>query len=371
LKKHILLLFLVFVSVQILSAQGFIADYKGWQIKPVYSQGFIMVHRISIGHLVKGYPANYELNISKPTLGNKLWHLENNRPDVGITLQCLDFANRSQLGYALTVAPYIEIPLNEKEKASRVIMRICWGATYITKHFDIYENHKNIAIGSHLNSFVQFRWFWQIQLRKQLRFEPGITFTHASNGRYRNPNLGLNVMSINAGLNYLFGKPVQREWSGVDSSTKKSSRNEVTFAAGIGFNERGINTPQMKSYLFSTTYQRNVRNTHKFSAGLDVLYDQNYQIDLQEHLGTDYSSVDRIRLAAKIGYSYNVGRLSFPIEVGYYAFQKINPDGNVISRLGVRYYLPGGLILNFGLRTHFAVAYTFEYGLGYCLNFGK
>lgn len=361
----------MFCCCHSLVAQDGTSGYGGWQIKPVFGQGFIMVHRISIGHLVKGYPSNYELNISRPTLGNKLWQVENNKPDVGITLQCLDFANRSQLGYALTASPYIEIPLNKKEKASRVIMRVCWGATYITKHFDIYENHKNIAIGSHFNSFVQFRWLWHLQLSQQLRFEPGITFTHASNGRAKNPNLGLNVMSINAGLNYKFGKPVVREITSIDSSSRRPSRNEWIGGLAIGFNERGINTPLMKSYLFSTSFQRNIRNTHTFSAGLDVMYDENYQIDLDEHLGSDYSTADRIRVAAKLGYAYNVGRLSFPIEVGYYAFQKINPDGKIISRLGVRYYLPGGLVLNFGLRTHFAVAYTFEYGLGYCLSFGK
>jgi hypothetical protein len=36
-----------------------------------------------------------------------------------------------------------------------------------------------------------------------------------------------------------------------------------------------------------------------------------------------------------------------------------------VSRIGVRYYSKSGLIAHFGLRTHFAVAYDFEYGLGY------
>jgi len=371
LKNQLVVLLLVVFGFQAVSAQEAESGYEGWQLKPAYSQGFIMVHRISIGHLVKGYPSNYELNISRPSRGNKLWQRENNNPDVGITLQCLDFANQAQLGYALTAAPYVEIPLNDKKKASRVVMRVCWGATYITKHFDIYENHKNIAIGSHFNSFVQFRWFWQLQLSSQLRFEPGITFTHASNGKSGNPNLGLNVMSLTAGFNYRFGKPKVPAITVIDSSSKRPSRNELVFGVGIGFNERGINTPLLKSYLFTAAYQRNVRNTHKFSAGLDVFYDQNYQIDLQEQLGTNYTAADRVRLAARIGYSYNIGRVSFPIEIGYYPFQKINPDGKIVSRLGVRYYLPGGLMVNFGLRTHFAVAYTFEYGLGYCLNFGR
>lgn len=323
-----------------------------------------MIHRSTIGHLVKGYPVNYELNISKPTSGHKLWHHENNMPDIGITLQCMDFRNPGQLGYGLTAAPYIEIPFNKLEKTSRLIMRLCWGATYITKSFDIKNNHKNIAIGSHVNAFVQFRWFWHLQLSKNLRFEPGLTFTHASNGKAKNPNLGLNVLSLNAGLNYVLpGKP--RPASTPDSSTRVKSRHELLTFAAIGFNQRGINTPGLKCYAFSAAYQKNIRNTHKFSFGLDLFYDQNYQLDIENTLKRKSSGAEQFRLSARLGYSYNVGRLSFPIELGYYVFQKINPDAVIVSRLGVRYYSACGLVGHFGLRTHFAVAYDFEYGLGY------
>jgi hypothetical protein len=167
-----------------------------WQIKPCINTGFILVHRVTIGHLVKGYPTIYELNISKRTNGSKLWHLENNKPDFGISMQCLDYKNPSQLGYAFSLVPFIEIPLNEKVKMSRMILRLCWGATYLNKPFDIKENPKNIAIGSHWNAYVQFKWFWQIQLSKNLRFEPGFAFTHCSNGKASNPNLGLNQNSL-------------------------------------------------------------------------------------------------------------------------------------------------------------------------------
>lgn len=349
-----------------LAAQNGVTGNPDWQIKPVINQGFILVHRISIGHLVKGYPTNYELNISKPTLGNKLWHLENNKPDLGISLQCLDFKNPSQLGYALTVAPYVEIPLNVKERASRMILRLCFGATYITKKFDIHENHKNIAIGSHVNAFVQFKWFWQFQLSKRLRFEPGFAFTHASNGKAKNPNLGLNVVSLNFGLNFLIrSKKPKAEITLTDSATKVKSKNEIMTFAAIGFNQRSINSPDLKCYVVSATYQRNVRNTHKFSAGLDFFYDDIYQVDFKNKRKEEPQGFDRMRVSARLGYSYNVGRVSFPVEIGYYAFQKVKPDGAVVSRIGVRYYDASGIIAHFGLRTHFAVAYDFEYGLGY------
>jgi hypothetical protein len=368
LKRIVTHIFILVFLTAGLKAQNGITGNPDWQIKPVINQGFILVHHLSIGHLVKGYPTIYELNISKPSLGNKLWQIENNKPDMGITLQCLDFKNPSQLGYALTMAPYIEIPLNKKQKASRVILRLCWGATYITKCFNIESNPKNIAIGSHLNAYVQFKWFWQLQLTKNLRLEPGFAFTHASNGKSENPNLGLNVVSINAGLNYLIPAKAKPEVTKIDSSTKVKSKNEIMAVVAYGFNERSVATPELNCFVLSMAYQRNVRNTHKFSAGMDVFYDQNYFSDYQNAFSKQPQGFDKLRISARLGYSYNVGRISFPVEVGYYIFQKTNPDAAVVSRIGVRYYTRSGLIAHFGLRTHFAVAYNFEYGLGYRFN---
>jgi len=355
------------LAVRLLAAQGNPTAAEGWQIKPVFNAGFVMVHRISIGHLVKGYPANYELNLVRKTTGNKLWQRENNNPDIGITLQCLDFRNPAELGYGLTAAPFVEIPLNEKEKTARLIMRLSWGATYITKRFDIATNHKNVAIGSHVNAFVQFRWFWHIKLSERLRFEPGITFTHASNGRTKNPNLGLNVLSAGAGINYTLPKTITRSATVHDSSTRNKSANELLFLATTGLNQRGVLGPMQPCYLLSAAYQRNLRNTHKFSAGLDLFYDQNYLVDYENAFQKAATGIDKFRLSARLGYSYNVGRVSLPIELGYYIFQRTNPDAAIVSRLGVRYYSASGLVFAFGLRTHFAVAYNFEYGIGYRL----
>lgn len=363
-KAHHYILLLLLLS-GISAGQNGITGNPDWQIKPNIGYGFILVHRISIGHLVKGYPVSYELNISKPSLGNQLWQIENNKPDFGVSLQCIDFRNPTQLGYGLVVAPFVEVPLNQKEKASRVVMRLCWGATYLTKKFDIAENHKNIAIGSHVNAFVQFRWLWHLQLNKNLRFEPGLSFSHASNGRAKNPNLGLNVVSVNAGFNYLIRSKSKPEIIRIDSNTKAKSKNEILAFASIGFNQREVYGKELDVFTVSAAYQRNVRNTHKFTAGVDVYYDQNYQYDYENKFEKKAEGADRLRIVAKLGYAYNIGRVSFPIEMGYYVFQKAQPDGFVMTRIGVRYYTRSGLMAQFGLRTHFAVAYNFEYGLGY------
>jgi hypothetical protein len=365
LKKHWLYSLIIVFLFVCTSGQNGITSHPDWFIKPVIHQGFILEHRSTIGHLVKGYPTIYQLDIGKPTLGDKLWHIENNKPDIGLNVAVIDFKNPEQLGYSFSLAPFVDIPLNKNElRKTRVVMRLCWGICYLNKPFDIKKNPKNIAIGSHVNSFVQFKWMWQIPLTKQFTLEPGFAFNHASNARAKVPNLGLNVITVNAGLKYTI-KATQKTVEKIDSSTKARSRNEIMTYAAFGYNQREVAGAPLYNLLISTGYFRNVRNTHKFGLGFDFFIDQNYLIDYKMEYNKSARSVDQVRASVIFSYSYNVGRISFPIELGYYVFDKTAPDGPVVSRIGVRYYSKPGVVASIGLRTHFAVAYDFEYGLGY------
>lgn len=359
----ILLIFLVISNQS--KAQNGLTGNPDWVIKPAFNYGFILEHRNTLGRLVKGYPYIAEINIGKPAAGHKLWHCENNLPELGINVSFIDFKNPSQLGYAVCLAPYTEIPLNSESKRSRVIMRLCWGIAYLNKCFDVKTNPKNIAIGSHINSFVQFRWLWHLKVNERLRFEPGFSFSHASNARAAIPNLGLNVVSLHAGLNYTI--PSKRSFSQdrVDSMCRAMARNEILVTTAFGYNQREVDEAHLYCGLLSAEYHYNKRNTHKFGFGTDVFVDQNYLMDYKKEFNKSAEGLDNVRIAAKVCYSYNIGRISLPIEVGYYVFQKTVPDGMIVSRIGVKYYTRSGLVCSVGLRTHFAVAYDFEYGIGY------
>ena len=63
-----------------------------------------MVHRANVAHLVQGYPSVFELNVAKPTLGNKLWQLENNLPYLGVSFQHIAFKNPEELGHAFALS---------------------------------------------------------------------------------------------------------------------------------------------------------------------------------------------------------------------------------------------------------------------------
>ncbi len=350
-------------------SQNGVTSYPGWQIKPVYSKGFVLIHRATIGHLVKGYPDLYEFNLSKPTIGNKLWHQENNFPNIGVTFHVMDFKNPNQLGYAFTAAPYVEIPLKKEDKWWRLSMRMAWGASYLNKKFDITTNSKNIAIGSHVNAFVQFRWMMTWHLNEFLTLEPGLTFTHYSNGHMYNPNLGLNVVGLGTGLNILLPKARNVVHQTPDEKEKANhcKKNELLAMLAFGLNQRGVADSLTLTRSLQLSYHRRIRNTHTFILGTDIFYDDNYRIDYRYTMGEWPKLQQALRVSLKAGYAYNIGQVSVPIEIGYYVFQKFNPDAVLVTRLGVRYYHPSGLSFLFGLRTHYAVAYNFELGVGYRL----
>lgn len=330
-----------------------------------------MQHRATIGHLITGYVPMYELNLVKPSDGSKLWHLENNKPDVGLCLSVIDFNNPKVLGHSISLAPFVEIPLNKKERASRLIFRTSWGISYLTKRFDIKGNHKNIAIGSNWNAFVQFRFQWNINITNKFRIEPGIGISHVSNGRMQVPNLGLNLISLNLGLTYKLSDP-QTEITKVDSITKVKSKHEILPWFSYGLNEKDPpGGPKLDAYTLSLNYFYNIRNTHKIGIGMDVFYEKSHVIDLETFNIPHATFADELRTGIKFAYSYNMGHLSFPIEMGYYLISPFNDDGPIFHRFGFRYTGDKGLFLQVGMKSHWIVAYHFDLGIGYRIPLKK
>lgn len=330
-----------------------------------------MQHRASIGHLITGYVPMGEVNFVKATDGCKLWHLENNKPDFGVCLTYMDFGNPKTLGSSISISPFIEIPLRSKQKWTVPIVRVSWGLAYVTKKFDIKENHKNIAIGSHWNAFVQYRFQWNINLNEKFRFEPGFGISHVSNGRFQVPNLGLNLVTVNLGLTYKIND-LTCEKPTIDSSTKVPSRHELLVWGGFGINDNyPPGNSKMNAYTVSFNYSYNMRNTSKFGVGADVYYEESYLREMDQYFIPYSTALDQVRIGAKFCYSYNFGRMSLPIEMGYYVHSKKNEDGPVFHRFGVRYTGKKGLMLQFALKSHWAIAYHFDLGAGYRIPLKK
>jgi hypothetical protein len=344
-----------------------------WYLKVQPHFGFILQHRNTMGHLVHGHIGGMELNWARPTKGDKLWHYENNFPERGVSLTYIYLANREQLGSIIGIAPFYDIPLNKNDRASRLYMRLGTGLAYATQKFDPVENHKNNVISTRYSAYINFKWFYKFNIGDRMRLETGISFSHASNGKFKAPNLGVNMMTAFGGLTYRFKDKKEAKPLVIDSSSAAKSRHELYVIAAYGANEtEPPGGPKFLAQSYSLGYYFNKRNTHKFGGGLDAFYDQSVIQDIFDADSIRYSNKAKyLQVGVRLSYAYNVGRLSFPVEFGRYLYTNFTGDGMFYHRIAMRYYTKNNIIATFALKTHWAVAHYFEFGVGYRLPLKK
>lgn len=343
------------------------ADKNDFYIRAAYNYGFILQQHNNIGQLVNGNISGFELNYVRPTSGDKMWHAENNYPERGAGFSFFNLDNPKQLGNLYAVYFFYDIPLRKKATPFRLYLRTCEGLAFAPVHFDPITNHKNNVISSPVNAYVNLKFYYRWDICKRLRWEAGINFSHASNGRFEVPNLGLNLVTFNTGFVYKILTKKPTILTTVDSTIRVKSKNELFIWGAIGFNE--IDQPLGKRYVaqsYSATFYRNINNKSRIGVGLDVYYNaatlHQLKADSTVHLS---SNLENIQMGIKVAYAYNIGRLSLPIEMGYYLYSKDKSDGVFFHRIGMRYYFKNNFVAILSLKTHWAVANYFEFGVGY------
>lgn len=353
------------LTVVTLAARAQQGDADDFYVRGAYNFGFILQHRNNMGQLVHGFINGFELNYIKPTTGTHRWHYENNFPERGIGFTFFNLDNPKELGNVYAVYGFYEIPLKELHTPFRVHMRLAPGLAFTPIYFDPITNHKNNVISSPISAYINFKWFFEWNINTKLRWEGGLNFSHVSNGRSTVPNLGVNMVTLNSGFVYKFLSKEKHEILSIDSSARRVARNEILLWAAIGENQVDVLGKKYFAQNYSATFYHNLRNTHKFGLGLEACYNPANLYMLKTDQVPMSSNLENIQGGIKLAYSYNAGRLSFPVEMGYYVYTKFTDDGAFFHRIGMRYYLKNNFVVIATLKTHWAVANYFEFGAGY------
>ena len=326
--------------------------------------GFIIAHRNDMSQLIKGHIYGGELNYVFRTDGCKPWEQIHKYPEIGVCVLHMYLANPQQLGNMEAIYPYANFRLNKPNKKKSLNLRLGTGFAYLTKPFDRITNHQNVAIGSHLNAFVNLRLSTAIMLSKSWRLDAGVGLSHASNGATETPNLGLNLATINAGLGYAFGNKVCTYIKDSIPPVAKIWQTQVIAAFGSKqlANPGG---PEYMVYCVQANIYRTLNYKNKLGGGIEMSYDNATKAVWADNSVLNTTFADIAQVGAKISYSFNLNRLSLPIDFGVYVFKKQAYNGIFFHRIGLRYMASKHIIINATLLTHWAKADYFECGLGY------
>ena len=335
-------------------------------IKETHHFGAILPHRQIVNEVVEGHTYAAELSFYKQTTGKKDWQQTYAYPKVGISGLFMNLGNPKELGNAFGVFSFVELPLNQRKINWR--LKMGYGLGYITKPFDVTTNYKNIVIGSPINALVYLNMGWDAKLSNSFSASSGLSIIHFSNGSFARPNLGINIVSLNLGLKYQFGK-IEEKVSSAISDRDKAWKKKVM----VGFGVKEIPPVEGPKY-FVNTYSFNMikqgKSKSSFGFGADLFYNSSLR-DLirtkdEAYVGT---SLDYYRVGLLGIYSLDFGDISLLIEMGGYLLTQHKEQGFIYHRIGTRYHIGDKIFLNLALKTHYAVADFVEFGIGY--NLGK
>ena len=338
---------------------------KGLGFEADFGYGFIMPHHKAIEYTLEDHIRTFDLKLTKSTFGNKYWNQLYRYPYFGVGFYRSNLGNDKVYGYANALYTYLKVPILGKSDQANLCWQIAFGPSYLSKQFDIEDNPQNLAIASSLNIYIDLSLQSSIPLTKQITLTNGIRFTHFSNGNAKSPNKGLNIISGSVGLLYaLNNKPdrIQFELPEIDN------KNEYTiiYAGGV----KSISRYEKGSYYASSLildYNRNYSLKGRWGLGSDIFFDATKRKLSNNTEKADAINSDLYQVGLHVGHEMAVGQLALIISLGGYVYAPVEVLAPIYSRIGVRYRLKDKFIINYTLKSHWAKACFFEWGIGYVI----
>jgi hypothetical protein len=363
LKSFLIVLVLGQGSVSLVSAQ-FTRHYAYTGA----NYGFLMPHhdymRYFLQEHVRGIDARWGMQLS----GQQFWHLHYNLPVMGVGVYHGTTGNQDIFGRLTGVYGFVDrkfLPVHYPINLSSVFD--C-GLGFLSKVYDIGKNPYNVAIGSRVNVFLRYQVNLEYRLSRNIMLSAGLAFLHTSNGRFREPNQGLNMVMLNSGLRMGFNRVGHSQRSRVDSMNYAPRRFQVHLLTGWKESSRlypGVSWVQGLALEYSAKVSRRSR----VGGGMSVYHDPSKIRHVSGIASEQQNSSEPLRLVTSISYELLMGRLSYILQPGVYLYGANAKYGRACNKIGFRYTFQNNLSLGVSIKAHWiAVADFVEWNMGYAFS---
>lgn len=355
--RHILLTFLLLTSV-FTHAQ----NRSTWGLEARMKAGFLLGHRVVMGHLAQEHAYAAELSYVFRTNGEKSWHRHYRYPELSVNLFYGSVGNTNVLGNFGGVYGSIAIPFVDKERF-RLNGKLGCGLSYTNKVYDEVMNKKNVAISTPINALINIGIDAKTYFGKNW-IALGIDLTHFSNGGFKVPNLGLNLPYLSLGYGRFVSKTEER--STIERLTTIPQRRLILGATAIASVKEVFPTNGRAYPVYALNLH--ARMFMKPKVGWEVAFDIiSKQAILGYRVEVEKTQWKIMQFGVYAGYLLPLNQFHFVVGMGAYVRDFYNPDGLLYHRVGMRYYLKNGVHFNLVLKSHWGKADYVEWGIGYSL----
>ncbi len=342
-------------------------EFHDWRIAANVYTGFVMNHHNNMRILSEQHSFAGELSILKRTKGDEGWHAFFNYPEYGLSFMMMDLGSPTYIGKAYGLYPFINFYLFNNASRLNLAVKAGGGAAYIEKIFDRHTNYKNVAIGSHINAFLNLQLNGSLRVSDRISASAGVGLSHFSNGTFKKPNAGVNAITFNAGGSYSFGnkgslKPKEAPAALFPNSWSyrlylSGGVKEISPIGGDKYLATGLSLEVSKRHLPFT----------RFGGTLDVFYDFSDYQSLQ-NAGEDVNRLQMLKTGVTAGYELVFGKVSANLQAGVYLYTRNKEYGSLYQRLALRYAVSEKINIHFGLKSLQGQADYIEVGCGYKLR---
>lgn len=346
----------------ILNSTLFAQQKSNWGFESRIKSGFLIGHRVVMGHLPVDHTYAVELAYVFRPNGEKSWHKHYKYPDLSINLYYGSVGNTQILGNYVGTYASISFPFIRKKKF-RLSGKIGSGLGYTPKVYDPVLNKKNVAISTHINAMINLGIDTKTYFGKNW-ISAGIDLTHFSNGSTIVPNLGLNIPQIYLGYGRFISSNSERVEKPKESvvpqrkllfgATAIASAKQIFPSGGKTYPVFGLN---LNARMF-------MKPRVAWEVSFDIMSKQSLVAYRSEVQKTQWKMMQMGIFAA---YLLPLNNLHFVFGMGVYVKNYYNPNGPLYHRVGMRYYFKNGINLNLVLKAHWGKADYIEWGIGYSL----
>jgi len=303
-----------------------------------------------------------EVDIMSQTTGSRSWQEPSNFPRIGLALIYGQSGASVYVGHLAAILPFIDFHLYSSREAV-TNLRIGVGPAWVQKTFNAETNYQNLVIGSHLNACLSIMLTEEIRLFPRGWLDLGFSFTHISNGSFTLPNLGLNTPALTAGLRYGLFPEQKRRQRPMAPAKKKINYYFYSFVAGK--QSLPLESAVYLVNVFNLEAMKDFSRTGRFGGGINMTLDRANSIEVPNSRVFAWDrSLSHWQAAIYGQYEYVVGDLSFPLQVGYYLYNKY-PINSIYQTYGVKYRFAPRWTAAFALKAHLGNGDFIQWGLGY------
>lgn len=346
---------------------------KHYAIQLEYLYGNIIKHRKNISHLAVSNPSGVSVSFNKKTTASNKDMANYNFPDYGLTFTYQDFKNPT-IGSTTALQFHYNFYFGNRASNNLYYLKVAQGVSYVTNPFDLETNNKNIAFGSHLSANTSFAFNYKRKnILKGIDASIGLLLSHFSNGSTKTPNSGINLASINAGMNYNFdynnpidySKPLKE----VERQGKEPIGYNFQFVAGINSTDNLLN--KRFPYYTATFYvDKSINKKSILNFGTEVFFSK-YLKELIKYNAAAFpekpnqtGNEDYKRISLITGHELAISKFSILTQIGYYVYFPYKYGERFYERLGIKYYFGKKIFTSLSIKAHFFAAESIDLGIG-------